>query len=96
MYLLVHNHTHACKYGHTPLLPCGGTPLALLLGPGWGCPLLETADKLLSVVQDGVEALLQTGLLVYQLVGQAPDPLQQNQVVVHHQVHVMLLLSCSL
>lgn len=50
MYLLVRNPTHACKYIHVPLPPCGGTPLALILGPRWGRPLLEAADELLPVV----------------------------------------------
>lgn len=53
---------------------------------------MKTADKLLPVVQDGVKALLQTGLLVNQLVLQSPDPPEQGQATVHHQVHVVLLL----
>lgn len=83
-YFLEHKHTHARKSEHTPLHPGRDTPLALLLGPRGGRPLLETADQLLPVVQDGVEALLQAGLLVYQLVLQAPYPLQQGQPAVHH------------
>jgi hypothetical protein len=73
-------HTHLC------------TPLALVLVPARCFPLLQTADKLLPVVQDGVKALLQSGLLVDQLVLQSPDPLEQRQAPIHHQMRVVFLL----